>query len=354
MLFLAGCWEEEPDQQGSDYNRGRMLENYAVNLIIPSYSELNVKMNMVGSALGDFESSPNTNNLESLRNAIADARLSFQKCTSFEFGPATTNTLRTILSTYPTNETVVNSNISSGNYDLYAAGNISAVGFSAIEFLLYGNGLSDQQVIDLFTVDAEAGKRMAYLTDCVAQCQVTVSNVEKEWVTEGYKDQFINADGKAVGSSTSLMLNAMVLDFERYIRDGKLGIPLGIRSLGVANPEKVEAYYSQKSLEVLKESIQQYQNVFNGENPLSSNSIGFDDYLEYEGATETAANINRQLDSVSEKLNLLTGPLQDEVINNPTAAREAYDEMQKAIVLLKVDLPSAISVLITYQDSDGD
>jgi hypothetical protein len=34
--------------------------------------------------------------------------------------------------------------------------------------------------------------------------------------------------------------------------------------------------------------------------------------------------------------------------------QDLYNEMQKMVVLLKVDLSSALSILITYQDNDGD
>ena len=119
-----------------------------------------------------------------------------------------------------------------------------------------------RKFIELFTTDAEASKRLEYLFAVVEQSQVVANQVYSQWTSGGYNEVFVNANGNAVGSSVSLMMNSFVLDFERFIRDGKVGIPLGVRSLGTPNPEKVEAYYSEKSLELLNESMTAYKRCF--------------------------------------------------------------------------------------------
>ena len=46
--------------------------------------------------------------------------------------------------------------------------------------------------------------------------------------------------------------------------------------------------------------------------------------------------------------------MSENIINNQTQVEAAYAELQKLIVLFKVDMPSRLGVLITYQDNDGD
>lgn len=355
LLSIFGCKEDssEDDVAGS-FNTTELLTNYSSHLIIPKYAELVDKMEWLKTTTAVFVAIPNTDNLVAVQLAVFEAEFAYQACTSFEFGPANTYTLRSILSTYPSSESIIDQNITNGNYNLYAAGNIAAIGFPAMEYLLFGNQKTAQEIVDMYSTDLEAINRINYLSALVDQSYSVVSQVVEMWVYDGYKEVFVNANGTAVGSSVSLMLNAMVLDFERFIRDGKVGIPVGVRSLGVANPEKVEAFYSQKSLGLLKESVLEYKNSFNGISTTESNGVGFDDYLNYEDAESISQNINIQLDIITEKLNLLNGPLSEEVVTNSEAVNEVYDEMQKLIVSLKVEVPSALSVLITYQDSDGD
>ncbi|MGB0391382.1 MAG: imelysin family protein [Salibacteraceae bacterium] len=355
VLALTSCNSKDNNSSsGEDYDRKIMLSNYAENVIIPNYSNLQQITESLKKAAEIFSLNPTESNLESLRLTLFSAHVAYQSCTSFDFGPAKAVVLRSVLNTYPVNKDQIHSNITSGNYDLYTVANLAAKGFPGVEYLIYGEGLTNSEVIELYTTNSESANRAQYLQDVVGQCQVVVKSVYEEWALNGYDQVFINSDGIAVGSSTSLFLNAMVLDFERFIRDGKIGIPLGVRSLGVPNPDKVEAYFSKKSLEVVEASVEKYKDTFNGVSNTGENGQGFDDYLNHEDASSVANNVNKQLDNILAKLALLNGPLSEDVVNNPSDVQKVYDEMQKAIVLLKVEVPSALSVLITYQDSDGD
>jgi predicted lipoprotein len=354
-LFMGSCKEDSVDgNASSDYNRANLLKNYSSQIIVPNYTDLDWRLSVLKDAVVEFNTDPTMATLTRLKQGLKSAQLSFQGCTSFEFGPASISALRSVLSTYPTSEAIIEQNIMNGGYDLFSIGNIAAKGFPAIDYLLYGSNKSDQEILDLFLTDGSYLERREYLLAVTEQSQQVVAQVKREWTEEGYQQVFENSDGKGVGSSVSLMMNALVLDFERFIRDGKVGIPLGVRSLGVANPEKVEAFYSESSLEIVKESIDKYTKVFNGISNEGVNGEGLDDYLIHEGAASVAEKINNQLASIVTKLNLLQGPLSNDVLNNKPAVQEVYDEMQKAIVILKVEMPSALSVLITYQDSDGD
>jgi hypothetical protein len=46
--------------------------------------------------------------------------------------------------------------------------------------------------------------------------------------------------------------------------------------------------------------------------------------------------------------------LKDNLVSNKTKVDDAVKSLQKLVVLLKVDVPSATGILITYQDNDGD
>ena len=50
----------------------------------------------------------------------------------------------------------------------------------------------------------------------------------------------------------------------------------------------------------------------------------------------------------------LNDPLSSEIMNNKPAVNECYSKMQQLVPYTKVDMTSALGVLITYQDNDGD
>jgi len=57
---------------------------------------------------------------------------------------------------------------------------------------------------------------------------------------------------------------------------------------------------------------------------------------------------------ILEKVNNLPGTLGNDIIYNKPMVQETYQELQKLVPLIKVDMTSALGVLITYQDNDGD
>jgi predicted lipoprotein len=64
--------------------------------------------------------------------------------------------------------------------------------------------------------------------------------------------------------------------------------------------------------------------------------------------------IDNQFLTILEELNNINGPLSEEIINNKSQITQTYQELQQLVPYMKVDMTSALGVLITYQDNDGD
>jgi predicted lipoprotein len=64
--------------------------------------------------------------------------------------------------------------------------------------------------------------------------------------------------------------------------------------------------------------------------------------------------IDNQFLTIFEELNNINGPLSEEIINNKSQITQTYQELQQLVPYMKVDMTSALGVLITYQDNDGD
>ena len=86
--------------------------------------------------------------------------------------------------------------------------------------------------------------------------------------------------------------------------------------------------------------------------------LGLDDYMDFVNAQQNSNQlsevINTQMELIIMELNSLNDPLSNEVIQNKPAVSTAYDYMQQLVPYIKVDMTSALGVLITYQDNDGD
>ena len=127
------CKTAEPE---ATFDRKAMLSNIGNSIIIPNYQWLQTEVNEMDAAVAAFTDNPSEASLNSLRSAFREAYVAWQHCSAFEFGPAEQNILRASINTFPTDTAQINSNISSGSYDLNIAANMDAKGFPAIDFLI--------------------------------------------------------------------------------------------------------------------------------------------------------------------------------------------------------------------------
>lgn len=358
LIALSSCSGLGGDDPGVDFDRVAMNENYATNAIIPSYQALQNAIGELKNAADVFSETPDTDNLATLQNRLKTARMAWQDANVFQFGPAEMATLRTSLNTYPADTGQINSNIESGSYTLGTLENRAAAGLPTLGYLLHGIGSTRQEIVDKYTSDANASNRMTYLLDNIAFIKGKTDDTLNEWSAGGgnYLATFTNEQnsGADVGSSLSMMINALILHYERFIRDGKIGIPAGVRSSGVTRPSATEAYYAGYSAELAVANMQAIKRLVKGTALDGRDGIGLEEHLEALGAGDLATEILSQVDVSVDALKALSDPLSEQIETDNEPVLKAFEEMQKAITLLKADMTSVLGVTITFQDNDGD
>lgn len=344
--------EKEGDEEDVQFDKSAMFSNYADNLILPNLQSAKVSVDSLSSAFTAFSGNTTVAALNVVRQQFITAYIRYQHIASYEFGPSESELIRSNFNTYPADTVQINANISSGSYNLSTIDNIDAKGFPAIDFLLYGKNRTDSTIVNLFANSA----RKNYVQACISEMQNKLNNVINGW--SSYRSSFVSSTGTGIGSSLGLLVNQ--LDFEvDLLKNGKLGIPLGKKSLGVALPDKCEAYYTNTiSVRLAKECLQNIENDYLGRSYAGADGSGMDDCLVALNAQHNSGTLNdaikNQFAVAKSKLALVTEPLSDAVVNNVATVDAAYIEIQKLLVLLKTDMPSAMGIVITYQDSDGD
>lgn len=357
LSILSSCGSDsDGTDPKTDYDRQAMVANYADNLIVPAYNVFQSRTEAMATAIDAFVATPTAGTLSAARAAYQNAYMAWQDASLYEFGPADEQLLRTNLNIYPTATAEIDNNISSGTYDLQASPNLDAKGFPALDYLLYGAG-TEAAMVDQYTSGANAANRRKYLQDLSNLIHQHAAAVYTGWTSGNYAATFKNAPGTAVGSAVGNIVNQLNFEIDLTKR-AKVGFPSGRFTIGEALPDRVEAYYSQISLELLKQAIRAEKAVFMGMTPNGTNGPGLDDYLDHveaaygEGLLSDA--IEAQFDAALAAANAVQGPLSEAVTTQPQAVTKVYDELQKLIVLTKTDMPAALGVTITYSDSDGD
>lgn len=360
VMMAASCRpdEEEPLPE-PEFDRSVMLANYGNNIIIPNYLKLSQSLDTLSQLKDVFISSPTQTNLDDLRMGLKKSWKNWMHCSSYEFGPASAVLLRQTINTFPTDTTQINSNIISGTYTFGSAANIDAAGFPALDYLLFGTGANDTEILNAFTIDSDFANRKQYLNDVVEYIESNVDGVYHSWISSGgnYIATFLNATGTDVGSSTGMLVNDLNFDYEN-LKNFRIGIPLGKQTLDIPLPEKVEVLYGKYSSELSREFIRAIENLYLGRSRSGNDGQGLDDYLSFINANYNGGSLNDaikfRLGEVKTALDNMPNDLGDAVVNNSTPVNDAYLKIVQALVVLKTDMPSALGILITYQDNDGD
>ncbi len=363
LFLLPACKKDKEEEENSgnstkSFDREAMLTNYGENLIIPSYETLKSEVSEMDQAVADFVSSPDNAGLQEVQSQVLEAYEAWQSCSVYELGPASDLALRNFTNTFPTDTAEIEDKIASGSWDLGQFDTKALKGFPALDYLLFDPDNGDSEVLNSYTSASNASSRKNYLSDVSDDLLSNVDQVLQEWKSSGgdHLKTFVEATGTDVGSSLGLMVNELNFDLE-LIKNAEIGIPLGKKSLGNPKPGNCQAYFSEHSVALSLHHLRALRDVFLGKSS-EGNGSGLDDHLAHTDATYDGEPLHQAIEDqfqvAIDDLKKVPSPLSDAVVNSSSKVDDAYAEVQKLVVLLKSDMPSALGVQITYQDNDGD
>lgn len=363
-FFIAACSSEDDssttvgdDTGGTETNsfdRGAMLENWADNIILPSYENLNTNTQKLEALTKAFVENPGNAELTALRAQFQVSYSFFQTVSMFDIGKAEELNYRSYLNTYPVNTDNVNSKIASGNFDLELPSSYAEQGFPALDYLLFGLGATSEEILTKYAIDENAENYRAYLTAVSQRVNALTAEVTTSW-QGNYRDTFVKNTSSSSTGSIDRLSNKYIMYFEKFLRSGKIGFPSGALT-GTPSPANVEAYYSKNlSKQLYLQALESSKDFFNGKH-FGSDKTGesYAQYLEALNKKELADAILTQFDAIKSQSGDLDANLQLQVETNNNAMLKAHDELQKEVVLLKLDLLQALSISVDYVDSDGD
>jgi len=352
FLLFACSGGGNSDSSNEDFSEiPSLLENYCDNIITPSFEEFHNNIASFETLLTAYSNSEAS--LNDCRNAFKDARLSWQNILPFlQFGPALDHFLMVNCNTYPTDAEQIEQDILNGTW-IDPATDYNHYGLPAIEYILYSNETHSEAQIN----------RLIMLTNHLVNLSSSVYN---DW-SNSYGLTFKSNTGTSAGSSVSLLVHSYIQVYETRVRNGKLGYPINVIGMGTnadlyAYPNKVEAYFSGYSVDLLDEAFTTYEDVYNGDyyvNGIKTEGLGLDDFVRSNGDEPYGIpldnEISDQFSVAKNALQTLDNPLSSFVETNITDVFSAYLELQALVVLWKVDMTSSIGMVFDNSyDNDGD
>jgi hypothetical protein len=364
MLFLGiaallfACSGESSSSNIDTFDRKGMLENWADNIIIPSFQNYQTKVNELATASATFTSTPSEANLESLRASWLEAYKAYQKVAMFEVGKAGDLMFRYYNNSFPVNVIEINANIATGNNQLDLLTKFDEQGFPALDYLLYGVGNDTASILGKYTTDTNAANYKSYLLAVSTRIKSFSDLIVADWTTDGYRNAFVANSGKGVSSSSNKTINLFVQYYEYYLRTVKIGFPAG--KFSATRLSDVEAYYKNDiSKELLEIGLQSSKDFFEGKHfNATTTGLSLKDYLDYLNVVRSGKNLSTTILSkyaeAFASIGVLNASFSQQIQTDNTKMLAAFDALQKNVVCFKIDMIPALNVVIDYQDNDGD
>lgn len=355
FFFVLACNKTETiEDKSATFDRTAFLQNMANTIIKPNFAALKTKTDALDLAVQKFAAESNDANLVATQTAWEDAYTIWQHCNAFNFGPAefpVFGTLNENIGIFPVNTTKIEDNIKNNNlsFDNFFR---DTRGFLALDYLLFD---LDGNTKVLAKYGTAANIRKQYVKNVSADIKKKVDEVNTGWAT--YSNTFLANNGTDAGSSTSYLYNEFIKSFES-IKNFKVMLPAGKRvGQTKAEPEKVEAYYSGKSVKFLKEHLKAIENIWLGRTIDGKDGVGFEEYLSsVTGGKDLITSTKTQLLAVNTAINTIptTTRLSQTIEKDLSLVDKAGIELQKQTRFFKSDMSSLLGIAITFSSGDGD
>lgn len=345
VLFVASSCDPEEvidDNPTVDFDRKEMLTRWVDEAILPGYADLESSLAGLALAAEDYVANPTPQLEAALRQSFRTAYGDYQKVSPFLIGKAEEIRLREQLNTYPADEELIEANLMDGNANLALPSNIDAQGFPALDYLIYGVDESK------FTTDPNHASYRNYLNALIARMRGLTAEAAMDWTAEN-RQAFIDNDGNSATASIDRTVNDYIFYYEKFLRAGKVGIPAGIFSDDpLAN--RAEALYSGLSPELFAIALDVSSGFFNNQ--------GLSEYLDAmeveRDGEKLSTSITNQFLAAKAAAEAISLPFNEQVETDNVKMLELYNELQRNVILLKVDMLQALSINVDYVDADGD
>ena len=350
-ITLFTCKVNDDDQGmvscTGDFDLQSILENVADNIIIPNYETLKRDLEELDREMIEFEEEVRASTLMHVRGTYFACYLTWQKLAQYEFGPAEAVFLRSTMNNFPLNVEETQQAILLGFEESKPDQYIS--GFPALDYLLYGVGENQVELLDFYINDPNAELYLTYAKAIISEMNLKIGEVLDEWQSQ-YRDQFVQNTGTGPGSSLSILINELNQNYDLIAME-KLGVPSGALNLDDApNPEKAEALFSDEGLTMAFTALIASRDLYFGTSADGKEGIGLSELLRYVHAKKG----DQLLDDVikqqfAESLNLLEelawqAPMSEIIESNQSALIEAYNSVVAQLVNIKTDMPAVLCI----------
>lgn len=272
-----------------DFSATAMIENLNDGVIVAGYNDLSDKSLALYEATVALVEDPTAQNLAAAQQAWIDARKPWEQGESHIFGPVDQLSIDPHLDSWPlatSDLTRVLSDVSNIDAAFISQMNDNVQGYHTMEYLLFGDGVADNQK----TIEELTAQERDYLMATAEIFKGYTGELASAW-TQGvadddgnlgtpYETTFKTANNDVYGSQLAVieeLVNGMIGIVDE-VGNGKIADPFG-GSLAQADTSLVESQYSWNSLTDFADNIKGVLNVYQGELEDNADAQGIYDFV---------------------------------------------------------------------------
>lgn len=349
-LFLSGCGSSSNDDSAGEVETGftfdatELITNLTNDVIVAGYSNLNTEGEAFYLAAQTLVNTPTEENLLAAQNAWKSTRAPWEQGESHIFGPVDSLSIDPHLDSWPLNTSDLQALLDSSitfSAEGVVASNDDVQGFHTMEFLLFGDGVEDNEKIIAEMTDRE----IEYLSATAEVFQGYTQDLYDAWVggDDPYNEKLLSPGNDIYTSQLAVveeLINGMIGIVDE-VGNGKIADPFG-DSAATSDTSLVESQYSWNSLTDFTDNITGVQNVYRGEFDGESDKTGIIDFVSASDA-DIATRIDGEITDAIAAIVAIAG-------DNDMPFRQAIsDEEGRVRIQAAID---ALSVLQSSLEND--
>jgi len=352
-LFLTGCGSSSSSEEvvveptGFSFDATEMITNLTNDVIVAGYKNLNDEATDFLLATQNLVNTPTDENLAAAQQAWKDVRIPWEQGESHIFGPVDALSIDPHLDTWPLNTSDLQALLASQSgfsADELKTFNDDVQGFHTLEYLLFGDGVADNEksIAEMTALEREYLSAAAEVFKTYAQTLFdawTVANDPNDTNSPAYKDLLLTANNDVYASQLGVveeLINGMIGIVDE-VGNGKIAEPFG-SSIDNIDTTKVESQYSWNSLADFTDNIRGVQNVYRGEFPEQADKMGLIDFVSAADA-DVATRVDTEIANAIAAIKAIAG-------DNDLPFRQAINDVDA-----RVRIQAAIDALSTLQAS---
>jgi putative iron-regulated protein len=297
------------------FNATEMITNLTNDVIVAGYLSLSTKANDYHLATLTLFNSPTAENLAAAQQAWRDVRIPWEQGEAHIFGPVDALSIDPHLDTWPLNTSDLQALLASQSgftAEQVKLFNDDVQGFHTMEFLLFGDGLTDNEK----TIDEMTPLEREYLMATAEVFNEYAHSLADAWTVSydpsdsnspAYKELLLTANNNVYASELGVveeLIQGMIGIIDE-VGNGKIAEPFGT-SLSTTDTSLVESQYSWNSLADFADNIQGVQNIFRGEFINGADKQGIIDFIAA-ADSELASRMNSQINDALSAIKAIKG-----------------------------------------------